>query len=104
MKGEQDLHVFPGGLGDPGAGPYGVKASGAGFWRPQEKSMMNERLLTSHEFGPISSSSSKMLRNDSLKCEPSFETDPITLARRQKQIDYGKRTLGYTNYLRTNPK
>jgi hypothetical protein len=88
MKGEQDLHVFPGGLGDPNAGPYGVKASGAGFWGPQEKSKLpskwkkeeipkvdrNESLLSSHqeedpyenwELEPISASNI----DDSLKAK-----------------------------------
>lgn len=32
------------------------------------------------------------------------ERDPIVLRRRQKQIDYGKNTLGYQNYLETIPK
>lgn len=32
------------------------------------------------------------------------EHDPIVLRRRQKQIDYGKNTLGYQNYLHAIPK
>lgn len=32
------------------------------------------------------------------------ERDPIVLRRRQKQIDYGKNTLGYQNYVETIPK
>ena len=32
------------------------------------------------------------------------ETDPHKLAQRQKQIDYGKNTLGYQNYARAWPR
>jgi len=32
------------------------------------------------------------------------ETDPLILARRQKQIDFGKNTIGYVKYLEQVPK
>lgn len=33
-----------------------------------------------------------------------YETDVGTLERRQKQIDYGKNTVGYDNYIRSIAK
>jgi len=32
------------------------------------------------------------------------ETDPLILSRRQKQIDFGKNTIGYVKYLEQVPK
>ena len=32
------------------------------------------------------------------------EDDPVRLAQRQKQIDYGKNTLGYVNYTKAVPR
>lgn len=36
--------------------------------------------------------------------EEEFETDPKRLVARQKQVDYGKNTIGYENYLKAVPK
>lgn len=44
----------------------------------------------------------KVLEKKPFVCLP--ERDPIVLRRRQKQIDYGKNTLGYQNYIETIPK
>lgn len=42
--------------------------------------------------------------HDLLPCRWEVETDEIVLQRRQKQIDYGKRTPGYQCFLQQVPK
>jgi hypothetical protein len=41
---------------------------------------------------------------ESAEEDEEFETDPKRLVQRQKQIDYGKNTLGYERYLAAVPK
>lgn len=67
--------------------------------RCEEKNENFNSNIRKRKCSTASSSSS-----DSKKPLTKIETDPVVLARRQKDIDYGKNTIGYDNYVKQVPK
>lgn len=52
----------------------------------------------------ISSSGSSCESGNPMPFKVLYEKDPAVLDRRQKQIDFGKNTIGYDNYIQSVPK
>ncbi|XP_057337476.1 histone RNA hairpin-binding protein [Microplitis mediator] len=67
---------------------------------PDSKS---ERHLRDRQISENSESNSST-SSDHKKKKIEYETEPGIIARRQKEIDYGKNTIGYDRYLQAVPK
>lgn len=74
---------------------------GGGQWK-RSKKHENDHGSNNWRLRRESSSSGTSSQNSRKQLE--YETDEAVLVRRQKQIDYGKNTLGYENYIKQVPK
>jgi hypothetical protein len=73
---------------------------------PEESQTPSKKALNQHDLSKKSPSKSdikkRLFEKKPFVYEP--ERDPVVLKRRQKQIDYGKNTLGYQSYVEMVPK
>uniref|UniRef100_A0A1B0CLE5 Histone RNA hairpin-binding protein RNA-binding domain-containing protein n=1 Tax=Lutzomyia longipalpis TaxID=7200 RepID=A0A1B0CLE5_LUTLO len=69
----------------------------------EESGESETKRMKEHRVRSSSTSSGSTNNSGSAKTKE-FETDPDVLMRRQKQIDFGKNTIGYDNYVNQVPR